>query len=178
MSANNVVAPLVKNKRLKVLWSDDGVHDYQNLVCPHLSRLQELWLVDPTRNSIKLLLESTNSLLTSSAALTNKTFPLNGSCSSKHFSRIPKPIKLSQNKLKRMNKNLQRAAALNSPDLAALKEEYNEARCVHRKLERAHKAGCSAQRDEKLYSIISSDPSPVPEALNPPREVQQVRFRN
>lgn len=160
-SENNVVAPKIKNTRLKIIWSDDGVQEYQKLVEPHLSRLQELWLSPPSRNSIKLLLESTNSVLISSAALTNKTIPLNGTSSKKNSSKTPRHIKLSQNKLKKLYKNLQREAALNSPHLASLKEEYNKARSMHRKLERVHKAGCSAQRDEKLFSIISTDPSPV-----------------
>ena len=76
---SSLEAPLVNNKRRKVVWTDDGIEQYQNCVASHLSRIQGLWLKDPTRTSVSLLLQSTNEILTSFASFTNKTVPLDGS---------------------------------------------------------------------------------------------------
>ena len=76
-TAENIVAPTIENNRVKVIWSDDGKRQYQDLVAPHLSRLQELWLSSSSRTSISLLLESTNNLLIYCAAKSNRTVALN-----------------------------------------------------------------------------------------------------
>ena len=69
----NVVAPVIENKRGKVIWSEQGIEEYQLLIHPPLERLQELWLNSPSKTSVALLLESTNNLLSSCAAKTNRT---------------------------------------------------------------------------------------------------------
>jgi hypothetical protein len=157
----NIVAPKVKNDRVKVLWSDEGIEEYQRLVLPHLSRLQELWLPSPSRSSSSLLLDSTNNLLASCASLSNRTIALDGSQPCQQKSKTPKAVKLSQNKLLKQSKMIKRAVAENSFDIRRLKDEYNRARILHRKLEREHKAGQSSRRDEILYSVCSKDPSPI-----------------
>ena len=37
-SKDNIVAPVVMNNRLKVLWSDSGINHYQSIVISQLSR--------------------------------------------------------------------------------------------------------------------------------------------
>ena len=157
----NVVAPKVTNNRVKVLWSDEGIEEYQLLVLPHLTRLQELWLPSPSRSSSSLLLESTNNLFTTSAALCNRTISLDGSQSFQPKSKTPKAVKRSQNQLLKKSKLIKKAVAENSTDITKLKEDYNKARIQHRKLERVYKAGQSTRRDETLFSVCSKDPSPV-----------------
>ena len=151
-TANNIRAPLVENKRMKVVWTDDGIEEFQKLVSPHLLRIQHLWLQNPTKTCISLLLQSTNELLTTSASATNKTFLLDGSRTSKSKS-VPKPVRLSQNALRKLNKNLRKALEQNNecPDrIFKLKEEYNKARIIHRKLERRYKALSAFERDQNL----------------------------
>ena len=72
----NITAPRMKNTRMKVFWSDTGIRKYQDLVSPHLVRLQKLWLSSPTKNSTALLLRSTNDVMASCSFLTNKTVSL------------------------------------------------------------------------------------------------------
>ena len=160
-SDENIVAPKVVNNRQKVVWSDTGIEEYQKLVVPHLARLQELWLQTPSRTSISLLLESTNSVLTSSAAATNKTIALDGSQNFLPSRKTPRTVLLSQKSLLKKHRLVRNAATNGSPDYASLKEEYNRARILHRKLEREHKAGQSTKRDESLFGIVSSNPSSV-----------------
>ena len=161
-SEDNIVAPKAINKRLKVVWCDAGVEEYQRIVTPHLSRLQNLWLTSPTRSQLSLLLEATNNLLSASAARTNKTISLDGSSKSKRKNFTPRTIRTSQNSLLKKYKHFQKV--LSSGDtskIASLKKDYNKARDLHRKLERMYKAGQSSQRDETLFSICTSNPSPI-----------------
>ena len=74
---DNIVAPTIPNSRVKVIWSDDGIEEYQALVIPQLARIQEQWLSSPSRTTVSLLLESTNNVLISCAAVTNRTIRLN-----------------------------------------------------------------------------------------------------
>ena len=161
-SEDNIVAPKVINKRLKVVWCDAGVEEYQRIVAPHLSRLQNLWLTSPTRSQLSLLLEATNNLLSASAARTNKTISLDGSSKSKRKNFTPRPIRISQNALLKKYKHFQKV--LKSGDtskIASIKKDYNKARDLHRKLERRYKAEQSSLRDETLFSICTSNPSPI-----------------
>ena len=161
-SADNIVAPRTENNRHKVIWSDPGIEAYQAAVLPHLSRLQELWLTSTSRSSTSLLLEATNNVLTSSASMTNKTVPLDGSLRSNGKSFTPRSIRLSQNNLLKKYKIIQKALKNDDLDkVKNLKEEYNGARILHRKLERAYKAEQSWSRDKSLFSICTNDPFPV-----------------
>ena len=151
-SSQNIVAPKLENNRVKVLWTDEGIEKYQTLVSPHFTILQNLWVKNSTPTSVSLLLQSTNKILTLSAEATNKTIPLNGPKMPKKFS-IPKPVRVSKNALKKMNKHLREVTeglATNKTDIVKLKNNYNEARLAHRKLERKFKAKDSYERDQNL----------------------------
>ena len=161
ISDDNIIAPKLHNNRSKVLWSDEGIQEYQDIVVPHLLRLQELWLSTPSRTSTALLLESTSNLLSTTASLTNRTLPLDGSLKPKQKCKTPKAVKLSQRNLLKLSKNIKNANPDDGQDVQKLVIEYKAARIDHRKLERKHKAGESWKRDQALYSICSKDPSPV-----------------
>ena len=162
VSGGNIVAPRIENNRLKVGWSDEGIAEYQKMVVPHLTRIQELWLTSPSKTSVSLLLESTNNLLTSCAERTNKTFPLDKS-SVPRPRKTPRTVERSKRALLKKYKKFKQACNNSSTDitidLLSTKEEYNKARIEHRKLARSFKAVESWKRDEKLFSILSSDPS-------------------
>ena len=108
-SSDNIVAPLAENNRLKVLWTDPGIADYHSLVGPQLERIQRQWLSSTSRTSVSLLLESTNNILATSAAMTNDTFALNRPPRSTKSS-VPKPIRISKNALLRQNKKRARCS--------------------------------------------------------------------
>ena len=151
-TTQNIVAPKLDNNRVKVLWTDEGIEQYQMMVTPHFTRLQNLWLKNPTLTSVSLLLQSTSKTLTMSAEATHKTIPLNGSQKTQKFS-TPKPIRVSQNSLKKMNQHLRNVAEgrdTSMIDLVKLKSDYNAARIAHRKLERNFKAKDSYERDQNL----------------------------
>ena len=160
-SNHNVVAPKAENTRHRIVWSDSEIAKYQEMVLPHLSRLQELWLSSPSKTSLSLLLESTTNILTTSASASNKSISLD----KKHLpssSASPFAIRRSKNELLRKHKKLKQASSLSSTDeMSALKTDYSRSRTLHRKLQRWFKAKESVQRDEKLHEILSTNPSSV-----------------
>ena len=145
----NVVAPTLPHTRLKVIWSDDGIEKYQAIVAPQLSRIQELWLSPSSKTSVSLLLESTNNVIASCAAQSNRTIKL-GKTSSPRSSVTPKAVRLSQNALLKQNKKLKQSLQNNEPGISDLKAAYNKSRILHRKLERSFKAKDSIARDNRL----------------------------
>ena len=153
----NIVAPRVPNTRTKISWSDSGAADYQELVQPHLQRIQELWLNPASMSSMSLLLQSTNDIMSSAAAITNKVIPLNNSFSVKS-KKLPKPIRKSQQALVRLNRKVLNHRG--SPEAYLdLKNQYLELKLSHRKLERIHSAQDSIDRDVKLHEFLTGDSS-------------------
>ena len=174
----NIVAPTVPNNRKKVIWSDEGIECYQKLVSPELSRIQSLYLSSPSPTSHALLLEATNNVLISSAVTTNKTFPLKN-VSSQRPSRVPAPIKISQKALLREYKALK--YCINDPnykneEIEAIKANYKESRDKHRKLVRSIKAKDVIERDEKLFSILSSNPSKLFKSIKRSKRARSSRI--
>ena len=157
-SPDTLTAPRIPNLRLKVLWNDAGIEAFQDLVHPHLSRLQNLWLSSPTKTSVSLLLESTSNILTSCASLTNKTISFATRPSSKSRS-IPRHVKLSANKLLRTSKKLKKITdqfGPNSNAARSLKLEYTNSRTQHRKLGRQFKAKDASTRDQNILKNPST----------------------
>ena len=91
------------------------------MVVPHLARLQELWLQTPSRTSISLLLESTNSALVSSAAASNKTIALDGSQNFSPSRKTPRTVLVSQKSLLKKHRLVRIAASNGSSNYTSLK---------------------------------------------------------
>ena len=50
---DNITAPRVRNNRTRIVWSEQGIADYQALVVPRLLLIQQTWLNKPNpSNSI------------------------------------------------------------------------------------------------------------------------------
>ena len=162
-SKDNIAAPTVSINRLKVIWSDEGIENYQKLVTPELSRIQNLYLSTPSATLHALLLESTNNVLISAASSTNRAFPLKNT-SIQRPSKIPASIKKSQKALLKEYKELKHF--INNPkysevEVESMKENYKHSRNIHRKLVRSTKAKKAIERDENLFHILSSNPSKI-----------------
>ena len=64
--------PTLQNERHKIVWSDDTIHQYQQLIQPVLLDLQDTWVNSSSPSSIAILLQQTNNVLTSAAKATQK----------------------------------------------------------------------------------------------------------
>ena len=159
-SEGNITAPRVVNTRVKIVWSDDGIEHYQQIVVPELQRIQDLWLqpANSSKTSLSLLCESTNNILSECACITNKSVNL-----AKKFSPKPKPtplpIRKSANLLLKKHKGIKRTVERASPDVDQLRSDLACARSAHRKLLRKNKADEAIIRDSSASEILSSDPS-------------------
>ena len=77
-SQENLTAPRIPNTRQKVLWSVEGIAEYQSAVGVELERLRDTWGESSTTSpsSMAVLLSSTYSLLNTAAAATNQVIKL------------------------------------------------------------------------------------------------------
>ena len=145
-----VTAPKITNNRLKVIWTEEGIAAYQDLVGPQLIRLKDLWLsTQPSTTSLSLLLESTNHILTTSASKSNKTITLSSRPSPKSRKTPPK-VKISSRRLLKLSKKLNQLSE--HPAARSLHLEYKQARADHRKLVRQFKAMDAFNRDSSLLA--------------------------
>ena len=69
-------APRVPNTRQRIIWSDENISAYQDLVSPLLQQLRSKWSNPNSPASFSLLLQLTNDALDHAAASTNKTVSL------------------------------------------------------------------------------------------------------
>ena len=146
-----LTAPKVANNRSKVIWTEEGIDAYQDLVRPHLSRLQELWLSSkPSKTALSLLLESTTNILTTSASMCNRTITLSSRPSPKSR-RTPRQVRLSSRRLLNLFKRLKQLSDQHDA-FKSLKLEYNQAKAHHRKLVRHLKAMDASNRDASLLA--------------------------
>ena len=155
MNGDNITAPRVENKRSKILWSEGGIAEYRGTVARNLQHIQDLWLNSPTPASLQVALQSTNSIMSRAASMTNKSIPL-GKPHSFRSAAVPREIKLSQNALLKRHRHL-RSFAGPPDEKESLVSEYNKAKADHRKLERSHSAEDGSKRDSKLFSLLSSN---------------------
>ena len=148
-------APKLPNDRHRVLWTDEGVHQYQSLILPHLSRLQDTWLSSvPSRSCMSLVLQATSDLLTTCAKTCNKIIDLS-------VEKIPKsqssPRYLRQSARKLLKdwkyvKDLKSTLGAKNPYVLSLLSSVKQARYEHRKMVRQHLNAVNTVKMNKLMS--------------------------
>ena len=93
-------APVVKNTRNRIKWSEEDTLDYQELVGNNLSELRDRWLLPSSRNCISLLQKLTSDFLNFAAISTNQSVAL-ASARTQKQAKMPKIIIKSMHILKR-----------------------------------------------------------------------------
>ena len=100
-----LVAPRVDLVREKIVWSEDGIQDYQSAVAPILRSVRESWPTSFSKSSVASLLQATNDILSQAATATNKT--VNLLKDHKHsLAKKPPEVRSCQKKLKAASSNL------------------------------------------------------------------------
>ena len=84
-------APKVEIKREKIIWSDEGVKEFKNIVTPQLQRLRENWFIPSSQACMSILLDLSNKALSMAASSTNRTV-LVGTKRSPKSTKTPKPV--------------------------------------------------------------------------------------
>ena len=66
----------MENNRHKIIWNEDTLDDYADLVNPVLDELRATWLDDHTPSSISMLLSQTHEVLTQAPKSLNKSIDM------------------------------------------------------------------------------------------------------
>jgi hypothetical protein len=102
-SDNLVKAPRLKHMRNKVIWTEEGIEQYSELVSIHLKRIRNTWLNPMSQASMSVLLQLTNNVLSKAASLTNESKSLTNKVKKKQM-KIPQTILKAQRKLNKAHK--------------------------------------------------------------------------
>jgi hypothetical protein len=113
-----IVAPRIPNTRVKILWNDENIPEYQAEVADKLSSLRINWANPPSRTSFSTLLDLTNSVLNQAATTTNKNIKLGDPKPVKNRP-LPPEIRKAQSDLLHSLKQKKKVKTSSNPDLIA-----------------------------------------------------------
>ena len=161
------VVPTVENKRHRVVWSDENIESYCNLIHPVLADLQNTWLEPGSPSSISVLLQQTNTVLNAAAKATQQVIPLNSKPKPK---KTPIPPELTQaSKNHRVShKNLLNILSNHSASISesnSAKSEFSRTRALLQTAKRLNDNNMETDATDKLHSILSSNPSSLYRAI-------------
>ena len=160
-----VTAPRVTNNRIKIVWNDDGIENYESLVGSSLPSLRERWGNPSSRSSISLLLSSTYSFLSFAASSTNKSVDLSLTRNKKP--RVCPEIRRKERNVLRCKKSLDSIIS-NSPSPQSIQTARDVLRTAKASLRQAVRSAESElrnKRDENLFNILSTNPSAAHRAI-------------
>jgi hypothetical protein len=158
-SHGNIDAPRLKNDRVKIKWSGEQ-HSYQSLVGPHLAALRERWAGSTGPGAASVLLSATNCALSRAAQATNPFTELGRARTTRPS--VHPEVKAAQRASLAAARSLRALLAAAQPDQAALQAarlECVEAKAALRLLVRATHRQEAAKRDERLHTVLSTDPA-------------------
>ena len=168
-SSNLVTAPRLDHPRYKILWTPEGSQEYSELVSSHLRRLRENWLQPSSKASMSILLQLTNTILSSAATLTNQ-FTLLGTKQEKKPSKVPASIKKTKNAMIRAHKAMKRSGSYS--DQLNARANFNCTKKKYRHSVKKYRVQSGTKRDEKLSSILGKNPTQLHRYLKSCRKTQ------
>jgi hypothetical protein len=149
-------APRVPNNRIKILWNEEGIRDYETLVGSSLADIRKLWGNSSSRSSISILLSSTYSSLSFAARSTNKFVDLSSSKSPNPS--VNPEIRTLERAVQKANKHLLqvRNSSPTPESIELSKENLRLAKTALKQAVRANKSKVRNKRDENLSAILSN----------------------
>ena len=151
--ADLIKAPRVHVKRTKVMWSEQGIEDYSNLVSEQLRKIRTSWTRPHSQASMSILLTLTNTAMTRAATVTNKSKVLAKPIVKE--SKVPRAINNVKNKLNKAHRKFR-----DNPSKET-KENLRQCRKVYHQAVRFQRLQMDVERDMQLYSIMGSSPATV-----------------
>ena len=150
----------MKHSKYKVLWSEEGILEYQNLLSRTLPSLQSDYCDVSEPEMASVLFQVTNHILNEAAKSTNKCIELGKAPKAKKPfipSEIKEALKSKENALKKLN-NIEASTATEKQSAT---DEYKSAKSVHQKLVRKHNISEEVDRDNDLLSLLSKQPKEI-----------------
>ena len=150
---NLIKAPRVAQKRTKVVWSEQGIQDYSDLVSEPLRRIRSTWTRPYSQASMSILLTLTNTVMTRAANVTNKSKILAEPVPNKK--KVPKVITIVKNRLNKAHRMYRDMPTKET------KEHLRQCRKTYHQTVRAQRLQADVERDCKLYNIMGASPDVV-----------------
>ena len=156
----NISAPKIHLTRHKILWSPEGVSNYESLVGQYLLKARDEWFDPQSESSMSVLLNISNQILDIVATKTNKHIAI-GHQTKQRKKGTPRPIKTAINRLNRTC----RKYFFDKQRLKQAKKKYrNEIRVFNNKE--------SFARDQRMAEILSNKPGDFFRYLSRQRRAQ------
>ena len=152
--SKNITAPKLDHKRHKIVWTEEGIKEYNKITSELLPDIRHRWQSSSSRALTSVLLQSTNFLMSSAASVTNRMISLTSTKPSKS-EKVPKVIKKSTNALSKLNSELKYLLSnpsSSSDSILTLRSRVKELRRHHRKLVRWTRLQENISRDANLTS--------------------------
>ena len=161
-SLSNVTAPRVSSTKHKVLWSEEGVLAYQELLQHTLPSLQQQDCDDLQPGAASLLFQITNHILTTAAKQTNNVVELSKPCKSRPVPTPPDVLAAAKVKLD-AHKRLSalRNSNASKAELLEAHTTFNIAKAAHQNVVRKSTVEQECIRDEQFHEILSKNPRDV-----------------
>ena len=152
-------APKVPNDRVRIIWEDENIDHYQNLISSNLSAIRNRWKSSQSPSSISILLSSTNFALSSAAKSSNKFVRLG-----KHDSVKPSVhpnVRAAQIAALQASEHFQLIASTSTDPklLESARAEACSTKSYLRRLTRKIDIEACYQRENKLFTILQDNPS-------------------
>ena len=152
-------APKVPNDRVRIIWEDENIDHYQNLISSNLSAIRNRWKSSQSPSSISILLSSTNFAHSSAAKSSNKFVRLG-----KHDSVKPSVhpnVRAAQIAALQASEHFQLIASTSTDPklLESARAEACSTKSYLRRLTRKIDIEACYQRENKLFTILQDNPS-------------------
>ena len=157
--SENISAVKVNNERLKVIWDDENTPQYQKLTSDILVRLRETWSDNSSPSAVSILLQSTNDVLSTCAAATNKIINLGKATSSRPKSNPE--VTAAQSKVLRLSKlagNLSSSSSATDSQIIDARRAVTAARAECRRISNYTTMVACNERDAMTHSVLTSNP--------------------
>ena len=151
-STNTFQAPEISNPRIKIIWNEESLPNYQELVGDNLLCLRERWHDPSSKTCVSILLQATSGILSSAASSTNRSVSL-ANASLPRSKRAPRSINISRHKLRRKLLKWRKTGSI----IDAV--QLNAAKTYHRKLVRAYNSKNNSLENSKMFAIMSPSTS-------------------
>ena len=176
--SENIVAPKVINNRVKIIWESENLSFYKEIVCENLSRIRKTWShVSPA--AVSILLQSTNDILSSSAAASNK------------FIKLSKPFKPKADKnsdvvaaqarslrLAKLVRKLEASNPVNKEHLEEAKRAASLAKKFCRRVSNLATQQACNKRDTLIHSILDTDPGHLFRSIKSSKQCSSAKIHS
>ena len=158
--SKNIVANKIENDRIKVKWDKNNISNYQDMIGDNLARLRETWFDYSSPAAVSILLQSTNYVISTAAASSDKIVHLGKESVLK--STKPHDIIVARTqslRLSKLSKDVSSSISATEEQVSDAKRAAAAAKSAYRTACNATSAKASNDRDELLFTVCGSDPS-------------------